>query len=205
MTQNYEVSKNLQNLFKFLSCSLALSDSYYKYYGVILLQSTESMSDWDSLKSSFELYFLFQAFAYPAYYLKTLIWRLFTLFIELIFEQSTPRGDTPIYGMCRCSGYSFQTIQFRTGCINHGNVCLEQSIKFTNFLIQGATIFPERELILMYMHFFVIHRTNLCLELICKSVLFLYLFPGTCRQQDYPLSHLVVFFNVNWLERITIC
>ena len=46
-------------------------------------------------------------------------------------------GGSPIYwhmGMCHCSGYGFQTIQSRTGCINHRNFGSEQlGIKFCNF------------------------------------------------------------------------
>ena len=45
---------------------------------------------------------------------------------------STPINYIDYTGMCHCSGYVFQTIQSRTGCINQGNFCLEQSTKFCN-------------------------------------------------------------------------
>ena len=48
---------------------------------------------------------------------------------------SSPGGIRPYIdykGMCHCSGYGFQTIQSRTGCINQGNFCLEQGVKVCN-------------------------------------------------------------------------
>ena len=101
------------------------------------------------------------------------------------------RGEKGSYaGKYRCSRYGFQTIQSKTGCINHKNFRLEQDIKCCNIYKLFSTrcknpswirigvigfwctwIFPESQA-----------RPLLKIHLL--SALFPSLFPGIRRQQD---------------------
>ena len=65
--------------------------------------------------------------------------------------------------MCRYSGYGFQTIQFRTGCIKHKHFCLKQGIKFCNIYKQFDPNENWFDWVLMYSceFFFLIHRPDL--------------------------------------------
>ena len=81
---------------------------------------------------------------YFPHLLKNMVWKIIKCCIYFVTvvnvhhraaKKYLARGSLPYINytnMCRCPGYGFQTIQSRTGCINHGNFCLEQGIKFCN-------------------------------------------------------------------------
>ena len=92
---------------------------------------------------------------------------MFSLLIRrLSFDLHAREGGgytlcTDCSGMCRCSGYGFQTIQFRTGC----KFCQKQGTKLCNVYKQISTGCNNSSRMRIgltgYVDFFLIHRPDL--------------------------------------------